>query len=239
MSYVLVGVLSFLGGLVQSIAGFGAGIVMMLGFPYIFTPLIQASGISATCNTFLNYSLVWRYRKIIEWKKIILPASIYLPFSTFFIFVSTSLPQKLLKICFGIFLILLSIYYLTASFRKKEVHMSKPVAIFFFAFSGMCSALFGIGGPLIILYFISELKEPKRYISTTQGFFGLTSTYNLIMRIIKGIIGIKQLPVIILGSLMIILGGLIGSKLINKIDQSKLKMTTYVMVGVAGITNLF
>ncbi len=239
MTYIIVGVLALAAGMVQSIAGFGAGIVMMLGFPYIFTPLIQASGISATCNTFLNYSLVWRYRKVIEWKKIILPASIYLPFSTLFIFISTSLPQKALKIAFGIFLILLSIYYLTASMRKKEVHMPLAIAIFFFAFSGICSALFGIGGPLIILYFMSELKTPERYISTTQGFFAITSTYNLVMRIVKGIIGVKHIPIIILGSLMIVVGGMIGSKLVTKIDQNKLKMTTYIMVGIAGITNLF
>ncbi len=59
--------LCFMAGLIQTVTGFGSGVVIMLVLPLLM-PLIEASTISNSITLFLCTSLAWQYRKTINFK---------------------------------------------------------------------------------------------------------------------------------------------------------------------------
>ena len=60
---IIVILFSFLGGVVQTVTGFGGGIVMMLVFPYFFD-ITKAPALSAAIGMALSGSLTIKF-----WKK--------------------------------------------------------------------------------------------------------------------------------------------------------------------------
>lgn len=60
--------LCFMAGLIQTVTGFGSGVVIMLVLPLLM-PLIEASTISNSITLFLCTSLAWQYRKTINLSK--------------------------------------------------------------------------------------------------------------------------------------------------------------------------
>lgn len=169
-SFILIVIVAMLAGLVQGITGFGAGIIMMMVLPMFFA-LPQSAGISSAICIVLGLSMVLTYRKHIRFQKIIGPSCLYLIICSGSIVFSTMVNQELMKKIFGCFLIVLSLYYLLINKdgEKKTFHIF--ISILFIAISAICDGLFGIGGPLMVLYFLSTTENTHEYLGTIQMFF--------------------------------------------------------------------
>jgi uncharacterized membrane protein YfcA len=72
---------AFVAGIIQGVTGFGAGVVMMMFLPLQYS-IIQSAGVSSAICMILCAAMVYRYRKTINFKKIIAPAIIYLTISS-------------------------------------------------------------------------------------------------------------------------------------------------------------
>ena len=105
---IIVACIAFLGGIVQGVTGFGAGIVMMMVLPVFFL-IPQAAGISTTIGLMLNSLMAYRYRKSINLKKAIIPSTLFLVVSSCSAYFAMYVNQVLIKKIFGAFLIALSI----------------------------------------------------------------------------------------------------------------------------------
>lgn len=224
-------------GTLQSVTGFGAGIVIMMVLPLWFDLPVAAGISTAICMT-LSLSMVWTYRKHVRLKKVLLPAVLYMTICSLVISFSRNLNQELMKMVFGAFLMALSIYYLF--FSKKEVsgRLSLPVSLACIAFSAVSDGLFGIGGPLMVLYYMSSTKSRDEYLGCIQAFFALNTMWNTILRVSTGILTASQLPVILMGIAAITLGGLFGKKIADRMDGDKVRKLTYLMIGVSGLLNI-
>lgn len=121
---------ALIAGIVQGVTGFGAGIVMMMFLPLQYS-VIQSAGVSSAICMILCAAMVYRYRQTINFKKILLPAVLYLIVSTISIIFAKSINQDVMKIILGIFLIALAIYFLF--FSKKEVEPKGIVSLLYFA----------------------------------------------------------------------------------------------------------
>ena len=99
------------GGIIQGVTGFGAGVVMMMFLPLQYS-VVQSAGISSAICMILCAAMVYRYRKTINFKKIIAPAILYLAISSISILFAKMINQEVMKIILGIFLIILSLYFL-------------------------------------------------------------------------------------------------------------------------------
>ncbi|MCF0108572.1 MAG: sulfite exporter TauE/SafE family protein, partial [Erysipelotrichaceae bacterium] len=86
MTFAVIVLLALIAGIVQGVTGFGAGIVMMMGFPYFFSLPVSAA-LSGTIGTMLSVTMTWTYRKFINWKELVLPTIVYNAVSTLCIFV--------------------------------------------------------------------------------------------------------------------------------------------------------
>lgn len=236
MAWLLVFFGSILAGTVQTVTGFGAGVVMIMVLSRLFE-LTVAPSLSTTICITLSASLAWRFRKDINFKLVIVPAIPYLTMSVCVISLLRYMNVTVLAVVFGVFLMVLSVYFLLF---ESRVHLQAnyPIALLCGAVSGVFAGLFGVGGPLISLYYITITKSRATYIATLQFFFVLSSFTALTTRVLQGYYTLDLLPYTIVGILGIAAGKHLGLMVVEKLDGAKLKKIIYVFVGISGVINV-
>lgn len=224
---------SLLGGFVQTVAGFGSGIVIMLFLPYIM-PIMKASALNNIVTMTLNIMLIYKFRKHINFKSVLLPAIISFAFSTIAIYIGTSLDLNTMKMIFSIFMIVLALYFMFFS-DKISLKNTLPTVITCSSLAGIANGLFGIGGPPMALYFLTTTSSKEEYIGTTQIFFFMTSVYTTLVRVISGVITMDLLTLFVPGVIAIIIGEYIGIKVIDKISHKRMKQLMYYVLAISGV----
>ena len=237
MVYLSVLITALLAGTVQGVTGFGGGIITMLIFPLFFSIPLGA-GITGSLGIALCASMVIRYRNEVNVKMAVLPAFLYIVVSSFVISYSMSVDQATIKKVFGGFLVLLSLYYLFISKSVQNRKLGIAVSIVCIAISAACDGLFGIGGPLMVLYFMSMTRSTHEYLGTIQLFFWINSMYNTAFRFYKGILLPEHLVFIAFGVIGILVGGSIAGKIVDKLNIATMRKLIYIMIGVSGVINL-
>lgn len=228
-------------GLIQATTGFGAGIFMMLFFP-MFLPMIQCSALSSAVGLVNTIAMAVMYRKYAQPKLIVLPTIIYFFFSTVCIWYSTKIDLAAFKPFFGLFLTVLGLYFLFFSQRIK-LKGSWKSALVCSSLSGIASGFFGIGGPPMVLYFLSLTGDDKyAYLGTLQLFFLITSIQGVATRALNGIYTWELLMLVPIGMVGSIIGTRFGTKIVRKLRVDRLKIIIYAFLCLAGlatfITNL-
>lgn len=186
----------------------------------------------------MSSTLAWRYRRICPWKLILLPSAFYLVTTSVSILGAPYLPTVLLKRVFGVFLILLSLYFLLLDDRIKA-KANLPTAMVCAGLSGVTGGLFGIGGPPMVVYFLAALDDKEKYIATIQLFFAVTGGYMLALRVASGIFTSELWVYTVIGVVAITLGKLVGIRIIDRINTETMKKIVYVFLGISGVLNLF
>lgn len=228
-------------GVIQATTGFGAGIFMMLFFP-MFLPMIQCSALSSAIGMVNTITMAWMYRKYAQPKLIILPTVIYVLFSTVCIWYSTKIDLAQFKPFFGLFLTALGLYFLFFSQRIKLKGSWKSATVCS-SLSGIASGFFGIGGPPMVLYFLSLTGDDKyAYLGTLQLFFFVTSIQGIATRALNGIYTAELLMLVPIGMIGSYIGTRIGTKIVRKLRVDRLKILIYAFLCLAGfatfLTNL-
>ena len=125
---------ALLAGLVQGVTGFGAGVLLMLFYPLLFS-VAQSSALSQCLCTVLCLSVLLRYRRSIRFRHCILPLVFYFPCYFLALQQAASMDTDALKPVLGLFLVILSVFLLYGSDR---IHIRAGVASAF-----VCAALGG------------------------------------------------------------------------------------------------
>lgn len=237
MSWLFVLLPAILAGLVQGLTGFGSGIILMIFLPSLF-PIAQSAGIATLMMALATFLMVYRYRKSIQIKRLILPFVVYASAASLSLHLGQQLDARLLKSLLGILLILLAAYFTFARSAATQ-RISFGVALLFMIISGFFNGLFGIGGPLMALYFLSLAKTKEEYLANLQLFFFIDMLYVTSLRIHADIIGIADIPYILLGTVGTISGSLLAGKLLQKMNIELVKKCIYVFIGLSGCYYLF
>lgn len=233
MVYAAIVAGSLAAGIVQSVTGFGAAIFLMLILPYFFD-MVTAAALSSSVTMTLSIMLAWRFRKSTQWRLCALPTAVFLLCSVTAIHLVKGLEIGLLNLLFGIFLIFVAVYSLLATHRSAASGSRAAVAACA-AVSGITSGLFGIGGPLIALYFVRISQNKESYIGNTQFLFATTSIVNFAARISNGLYTVDLLPLTLFGFAGIFLGKQIGLSILEKINADVMKKVVYAYVGLSGL----
>ncbi len=228
--------MSFIGGLVQTVSGFGSGVIMMMFLPYFFS-MTAAPALNSSISMAVTFILSWQYRRYIEWKKIAIPALFYIGMALFGILVVGSINVRTIKIFLGLFLIALAVYFFLFS-KKIKLKGNLTECAFCGLFSGFTSGLFGIGGPLMALYFVSVTDDYEHYTADLQIIFAMNSVSVLLMRAVKGYYTADLIPLTLIGFVGILLGKIVGSKIASKINGDVFKKTVYALVALSGIVTV-
>lgn len=225
------------GGVIQSVTGFGAGIIMMLFFPLVL-PMLKASALSTLVTLYLTVSLAWKFRKHVQISLLVLPLAVFILCTTASLQLATMLDTRNLSVLFGGFLIILSIYFIRFSDRVR-LKPSPVNAAVCSGLSGLCSGMFGIGGPPMVVYYLSVLGNSKElYLATTQMYFCVGSVYNTSMRIFRGILTADMIPLFLLGVAGMAAGERIGLRILRRIDVPTMKKAVYVFLALSGAITL-
>ena len=228
---------AFCAGLLQGVTGMGGGMLMMLVLPHIF-PVPQAAAVSGAICLFLTFLMLLRYHSFISFRIALLPTFLYLAASLTAISLSVEMNWVIIRKVFGGFLILLSLYFI---FWKDKSAMApgKISAVLFPVVSGICDGLFGIGSPLMVLYFTDMTHSKEEYLGTIQFLFFITLFANTALRLTRHLISLEHFPGILLGFLGIIGGIQVANRIVGKITGETLKQFAYCAIGISGLYNLF
>lgn len=233
---ILVMLVTTVAGVVQSVTGFGAGILVMLVLPYFF-PVMTSSALSGSITTVLSMGLVWTYRKYIHKELLMWPLVGYLITSTLTIRYLSGLKSDLMLKLLGICLIGLALYFLFFSHRI-HVKGTRTTAVICAALSGFLGGAFGMSGPPMVIYYLAVLDKKEDYLGTLQAFFTIGGIYMFTQRVWTGIYTWDMVPLTLCGIAAILLGKGIGRRIIDRIDEEKMRKLIYLFLIFTGILNV-
>lgn len=235
MSWIIVLIFgALLAGFVQGVTGFGSGIVMMVFLPSLL-PINQSAGVSTLTMLIATIMLAWRYRKSLTPKKLIVPFAIYIVVAVSSLLISGSLASNHLKILLGLLLIILSLYYSVMSWKSITVKAIPFIVMVIFAIiSGFFNGLFGIGGPLMALYFLTISESKENYLANLQTFFLLDTLVMTTLRFSSGILTLDNLKFVIVGIIGALLGTILANRLVGHLNIRIMKMIIYLFIGFSG-----
>lgn len=238
MDKVMIVMLSSLfGGFVQAVTGFGSAIIIMIFLPFIFS-MTAAPAVSDVITMMLSFAMFWRYRKSVNFKRILVPVGFYLLASTLVIYQSAFLDTGALKVLFGIFLIVLAGYFFLFSDRLK-VRSSFGMNVLCAVLSGLCGGLFAISGPPVSLYYLAASKTKEEYLGTLNAFFSIVVVFNILSRMFSGFVTAELAPSMVLGSVAVLAGCFVGSRVSHRIQMPVMRRCVYTLMIFAGVISAF
>lgn len=220
-------------GYAQMACGFGAGMILIMALKLYFT-VTEAPAITQVICTVLSAVMLWPLRHRIRLKEMLVPMICYCGVSALAVLWIKSIDMHLLTVCFGAFLVLLSIYFLL--FDKKVRIRKTPVSeVLCCGFSGLCSGLFGVGGPTLALYLVQVCDGKEAYLASLQLLFTVGNLISTVARIREGIYYSGLIPVTAVGCAGVLLGLWLGAGTGRKSGAEKLRTVVYVCVGISGL----
>ncbi len=233
---LVVATAAFVAGLIQTLTGFGAGVIMVFVLSN-YLGMIAAPAINTSICLGLTTVLSIKYWKSIELRRMAAPIVTYTILSAISIYFVTSINIHALAVAFGIFLVCISVFSLFFSNRIR-IREKKAVLLAFSMISGVFSGLFGVGGPLLAVYLVSTTEKQESYIANTQFLFTATNIINMGLRIIRGIYIPAYIGYSAIGLSAILLGMFLGIRVRERINVALLKKVVYLFVLLSGIATI-
>ena len=225
-----------LAGMVQTVTGFGSGVVLIMILPRFFD-MLAAPAINNVVSMGLTVVLSWQYRKHIDFKTVVRPAVPFAAASAAAIWASKRMDLSVLGVVFGVFLMGLSLYFFLFD-QRVRLKADLPTVLFCSVVSGVFAGLFGVGGPLMALYFVQITRDRREYVGTIQFFFTITNSFTFLTRIFSGTFTLSLLPVTLAGLGGILVGKHLGVRVGDRLDADSMKKIIYVFVGISGVITL-
>lgn len=223
-------------GMLQTVTGFGAGMVIVLVLSQ-FLDMAQAPALSSAICAGLTILLAWRFRNSIRPRLVLFPTILYVAASTSVIRLLKKIDTSCLSLAFGVFLILISVYF-TALSKRRPFRATRTAGVLCSVVSGICSGLFGIGGPPIAVYFLAATDSKESYIGNLQFLFSVSSILNLCTRWAAGIYTADLIPLTAAGFVSINLGKWLGLRILGRLDTEAVKKIVYLFIGISGALNI-
>ena len=236
MVWAIVSVTSGAAGLIQTVTGFGAVVLMMLILPFFFS-IVDAATLSLTIALLFCIVFCWQYREHIRMKVVLPPTILYTVVHLAALQLVDRVDAGWLGLVFAVFLILLSLYYLLAA-KRVRVAPKPLVGLLCGGFSGMISAFFAIGGPPMAVYFLAAAESHFSYVGCMQFMFAVTTVAGLLGRVVNGLYQVSLLPYAALGTLGMMIGMKLGRMVSDRLDAERMRFLTYLLVGVSGVVFL-
>ena len=223
---------------VQTISGFGFGILVMATLPHLIPSTLTCTAMIGLTSVVNSCAIAWKYRKKLNWKAIVFPLLAYFPMSFLAISFAGQAGEGILRKILGVCLILLGLYFLFAQNRLK-VKGNAVNGLIAGGTAGILSGLFNTGGPPMVVYLKGVSEDNEEYIGTIQIFFVMSNFYNSVVRAAKGLIT-KEVLMLTAVAIAASLGGvLIGRRLLGKIGENQQNLVIYLLMIFSGVMLLF
>ncbi len=225
---------------VRSAAGFGAGLIAipMLAFILPVSTAVSVATVFTTLSSVQQVSREWRQ---IAWRQfvvIFLYSMVGIGLGLYFI---NLLDEDVLRHFLGVFLILYSIYALSAVDtsrllpRRWHGALGAGVGIV----GGLCSTLFGAGaGPIYVVYFDILRLEKAVFRATMSAVVLLGGAARIVGYGSFGFYGHSTIALLAVGLPLVIVGSWLGDRLVYKLSARSFSRLVAVVMLLSGITLL-
>ena len=161
------------------------------------------------------------------------PVAFYYLSSFLFTRVAAAMNLEAFKPVFGVFLVILSLYFM---FFSKKIHLKNSLrnACLCMFLGGCTMSFFGISGPVIVMYYVSVLTDKEEYVGTMGFIFFITNLFTAFMRGMNGFYRWELMPAVGFGTLGVLLGFYTGSRIIRYINGATVKKIVYAVLAISG-----
>jgi uncharacterized membrane protein YfcA len=181
-----------------------------------------------------NLVITWKERKHINFNVCLPLALMVIAGSIFGIFFLKNADVTLIKIIFGVIVVLLGIEMLIREISKKQFKQSKVLLVFIGVLSGLMCGLYGVGA-LLGAYLGRVTNNAKEFKANICFIFIIENIFRTVMYSLSGIITLEVLKrSLMLAPLMALalVAGMISSKFI---DEKYVKRIIIVLLIISGI----
>lgn len=221
------------GTFLQAATGFGLSIVVMAVIPVVI-PIADSAALLLLANGITLLSITIKYFKHIRWRMTLFPQIFSFAGMAIGVKILTSLDNTVAIKGFGVFLLLLSVYFCLFSKRIKF-----PCNLFSSALAGFLSGFFSgfinIAGPPMVLYYSAAIKDKKEYMATSQAFFLMSAICKFLFHLIFGGFPqtvIQYIPYVLVATFA---GLILGNLTFDRLPTEHVKKAVYGAMAIAGI----
>ena len=233
---ILIAVVALAASYVQSVTGFGFGIVAMIFLPS-FLLYTEANALSSVLSTVTSVLVVVATYRKINWKNLVFPLVGSLIANYFAVAFAKNAKNELLVLLLGIALFILSVYFFFFS-NKIKIRACWYTGLIAGLISGVMSGLFSIGGPPVVVYYMQSEEDTEGYLATISAYFVLSGIVTVALKAVAGFITTNVLWGIAVGLLAMLFGAFLGKKTRAKAKPQMIKKAVYGVMAVSGLVNV-
>lgn len=230
-------IITFIGFLIQSIAGFGSSIFAIPISAFVITKseVLPAFIILSAMQSII---ITIQDRKYILKKDFIIMISLALIGMMIGISINNILDEKIINYIIGSYIIINSSINLYKTFKnkyyknKKYSYLNKILPIF----SGLLQTIYGIGGPLIASYMDSITNEKRTYRVMISTYWSILNPIIIITMLLNGTMKLHHLNILMYLIPAMILGIIMGNKVVDKITKRNFQITVHTILVLVGIS---
>ncbi|AVQ86686.1 sulfite exporter TauE/SafE family protein [Plesiomonas shigelloides] len=212
-------------------AGFGGGLTTM-PLVTMLLPVKMAAPMSVIVGTATALYATWLSRKETDWKS----AAVLIAFSLLGIpvglYALSYLPDGIMKIGLGGFLILYSFYSLFVP--RLPVYDKSWIAAPIGTVAGALGAAFSTNGPPVVIYGMLRNLAPAAFRGTLNAFFTANNIAIIGGLVTSGIMTISTVKLVIFCIPTMILGSLVGQYVHKRIPVSVFRILVFILLIASG-----
>ena len=231
-------VICLAGSTIQSVCGFGFGVLVMMLLPWLLHSTLSSVVIASFLGMSTSLIAAARYRRFISWRKVLLPLIGYLAISTLSVRLSAAINEQVIRRLLGGALLVMSGYFLFFSGRVR-IRPNPGSALLLGGLAGFMSAMFSMSGPPLSVYCLSASGSNEEYLSMMQTLTVLGTLYINAVRMASGMFGRQEILLCAIGVVAVYLGTLIGKRIFSRLDANALRRAIYLLMAVSGLILLF
>lgn len=232
-------IIIFLANIIQGITGF-AGTVLAMPFGIRLVGYEVAKPILNILGIFSGIYVFAGNRKSINRKELVKIVAIMALgiFSGIYIKALFVGKEQILYRLLGLFIIMLALHGLYKTFREQEEKKVSRLGVLLLPIAGIVHGIFVSGGPLLISYLTTRIKDKTSFRATISTVWIFLNTLIMVDDIRSGY-WTKDLVETQLWSIPFLFAGMfIGSYLVKRMSQKKFMKITYVLLVISGVSLL-
>lgn len=233
---VLIAIVTLGASYVQSVTGFGFGIVAMIFLPSLLL-YTEANLLSTILSTITSLVVVFAMYRKIHWKNLIFPLIGSVITNYLAVTFVKSAKNETLTLLLGIMLFVLSVYFFFFS-DKIKIRASWYAGLIAGLISGVMGGLFSIGGPPVVIYYMQSEEDTEGYLATISAYFVLSGVASVLMKALSGFMTGNVWWGLAVGVLGMAVGALFGKFTREKVKPNVIKKAVYAIMAISGLVNV-
>lgn len=225
--------IALIASFLQGSTGFGFSILSMSLLPLLL-PYRTAVTVTATSSIVMVLFFAVKLRKHISFKLMFYPFLSSTVTSLLGIYLLTTAPDEWMRRALGGILFLLSLYFVFFSERTR-IAQTRSNGLIAGAVSGLLSGLFNLGGPPMVVYFLSAAEDKLQYHATLQCYFAVNGAVVLLLHALMGDYNSEVIRFSAVSLAGIAGGCLAGYSLFRRISMNMIRKSVYGFMMIFGI----